>query len=121
MRPHFTAPSLPETYYSQLGVNENATSDEIRKAGRSRALAHHPDKGGAPRVFRMYQVAWDVLSNDSHRQDYDLWIARQRRPVVRRERVYTVNFEDIFGKGMGVDVANGFSWTSYTTTTDGTI
>jgi len=35
-----------EDFYQILGVNQNATQDEIKKAYRKLAVEHHPDKGG---------------------------------------------------------------------------
>jgi molecular chaperone DnaJ len=32
-------------YYSTLGVQRNASQDEIKKAYRSAAMKHHPDRG----------------------------------------------------------------------------
>ncbi len=35
-------------FYKTLGVEKNATADEIKKAFRKKALKEHPDKGGDP-------------------------------------------------------------------------
>lgn len=40
-----------EKYYKLLGVQKNATQDEIRKAFRKLALKEHPDKGGDVNKF----------------------------------------------------------------------
>jgi hypothetical protein len=48
------APSIWET----LGLSSNATSDELKRAYRTRALATHPDRGGDPEAFRAVQSAF---------------------------------------------------------------
>jgi DnaJ family protein A protein 2 len=35
-----------EKYYKIIGVEKNATVDEIKKAFRKKAIREHPDKGG---------------------------------------------------------------------------
>lgn len=37
-----------QRYYDLIGVDKKATSDEIKKAFRKKALKEHPDKGGDP-------------------------------------------------------------------------
>ena len=39
-------------FYDVLGVNENSTQDEIKKAYRKKAVEHHPDKGGSEEEFK---------------------------------------------------------------------
>jgi curved DNA-binding protein len=58
-------------YYKTLGVGEQASLDEIKKAYRSLANKHHPDKGGDQARFKDISVAYDTLSNDQKRAEYD--------------------------------------------------
>ena len=58
-------------YYETLGVKKNASQDEIKKAYRSLANKHHPDKGGDQNKFKDISVAYDTLSDTQKRQEYD--------------------------------------------------
>eukprot|EP00752_Nemacystus_decipiens_P008284 g7406.t1 len=60
-----------ETYYSILGVDTTASTDEICKAYRRASLLVHPDKGGDPRAFRRLSRAHDVLRDPGLRELYD--------------------------------------------------
>jgi curved DNA-binding protein CbpA len=57
--------------YETLGVAPEATKDEIKKAYRSKAQQHHPDKGGDKDVFQQVQLAYDVLSDPARREKYN--------------------------------------------------
>jgi len=59
-------------YYETLGVRKNATQEEIKKAYRSLANKHHPDKGGDQAKFKDISVAYDTLSDPQKRQEYDM-------------------------------------------------
>jgi DnaJ-class molecular chaperone len=59
------------THYATLGVPENATQDEIKKAYRKLAMQHHPDKGGDTARFQEIQSAYDAISDDQKRAQYD--------------------------------------------------
>lgn len=58
-------------YYELLSVDKKATTEEIRKAFRKKALKEHPDKGGDPDKFKEVTAAYEVLSNPEKRQLYD--------------------------------------------------
>lgn len=58
-------------YYSTLGVPRGASEDEIKKAYRSLAMKHHPDRGGDQAQFQKIQEAYDTLGDPGKRQQYD--------------------------------------------------
>jgi len=57
--------------YQTLGVNRDATPDEIKRAYRKLASQHHPDKGGDKNKFQEIQGAYDTLSDPNKRAAYD--------------------------------------------------
>ena len=58
-------------YYQVLGVEKNASQDEIKKAFHRLAHKYHPDKGGDEKKFKEINEAYQVLSDASKRQQYD--------------------------------------------------
>lgn len=58
-------------HYEALGVDKNATPEEIKKAHRRKARKNHPDKGGDPEKFMLVQRAYEILSNEEKRRRYD--------------------------------------------------
>jgi DnaJ-class molecular chaperone len=59
------------THYDTLGVSDNASSDEIKKAYRKLANQYHPDKGGNTDKFQQLQSAYEILSDQARRAQYD--------------------------------------------------
>ncbi len=58
-------------YYQTLGVQRNATDNEIKRAYRKAAMKHHPDRGGDQVQFQVIQEAYATLSDPQKRQQYD--------------------------------------------------
>ena len=44
-----------QSFYKMLGIEKNATPDEIKKAYRKAAVKNHPDKGGDEAIFKNIQ------------------------------------------------------------------
>ena len=66
--------SAIKDYYKILGVEKNATKDEIKKAYRKLARLYHPDRNPDPEAeekFKEINEAYHVLSDDEKREEYD--------------------------------------------------
>lgn len=58
--------------YETLGINEDATSKEIKKAYKGKAMILHPDRnGGEDKGFDDLKKAYEVLSDNERRARYD--------------------------------------------------
>ena len=58
-------------FYEILGVSKEASQAEIKKAYRKLAIQHHPDKGGDEEKFKEITRAYEVLSDEEKRAQYD--------------------------------------------------
>lgn len=55
--------------YTILGIQPNASQEEIKKAYRKLSLKHHPDRGGDEEMFKELSAAYEQLSNPSNSQN----------------------------------------------------
>lgn len=59
-------------YYELLNVTKQATKSEIKSAYFKLVKSHHPDQSGQSEYFQKVKEAYEVLSEDEKRFDYDL-------------------------------------------------
>ena len=62
---------MAKDYYEILGVARAASKDEVKKAFRKLAHKYHPDKGGDESKFKEINEAYQILSDDKKRAEYD--------------------------------------------------
>jgi len=58
-------------YYQTLGVNRNASQDDIKKAYRKMSMKYHPDRGGNEAKFKEINEAYATLSDSQKKAQYD--------------------------------------------------
>lgn len=108
-------------YYEVLGVQKNASKEEIKKAYRKQALKYHPDKNPddkeAEDKFKEAAEAYEVLSNEEKRQRYDQFGHAGVSGAgsgfgggggMSMDDIFS-HFGDIFGGGFGFSGFSGFS------------
>jgi len=62
---------MAKDYYKTLGIEKSATAEDVKNAFRRLAMEHHPDKGGNPEKFKEANEAYQVLSDEQKRSQYD--------------------------------------------------
>jgi molecular chaperone DnaJ len=82
---------MSEDHYTTLGLQRDASLDEIKKAYRLLAMRHHPDRTqNNPQdteIFKAVAIAFATLSNPERRADYDRSLATsERRATKSRSR-----------------------------------
>ncbi|MBI1834086.1 MAG: molecular chaperone DnaJ [Candidatus Andersenbacteria bacterium] len=92
---------MADDYYSVLGVSRDATKEDIKKAYRKLAHAHHPDKaGGDENKFKQINEAYQVLSDEKKRAQYDQFGQTSEEPGGGNPfGGFNINFEDLGGIG----------------------
>jgi len=59
-------------YYNVLGVDRNASEEQLKKAYKKQSMQHHPDRnGGSEEKFKQINEAYSALKDPQKRQMYD--------------------------------------------------
>lgn len=87
-------------YYQTLGVNKNASDEEIKRAYRKLAMKYHPDKNPnkkeAEERFKEINEAYAVLSDKEKRKQYDTYGAEGFRQRFTQEDIFRgFDFDEI--------------------------
>ncbi|MCX6824800.1 MAG: DnaJ domain-containing protein [candidate division SR1 bacterium] len=64
---------VKKDYYNILGVKEDASPEEIKKAFKKAAVKHHPDKGGDKKKFQEMNEAYQVIGDEKKKGQYDAY------------------------------------------------
>ena len=100
-------------YYEVLGLNKNATDDEIKKAYKKLAKKYHPDlnpddKKAAEEKMKELNAAYEVLKDKDKRAQYDQFGHAAFQPGGGGGRPGGDPFGDIFGRAGGGGGGFGF-------------
>ncbi len=110
-----------EDYYKTLGVNRNASEQELKSAYRKLALKYHPDRNPSPEAeekFKQINEAYEVLSDPKKKQMYDTYGADavnngagfggfQSGGFGNFEDIFSSVFSDMFGGSFGGSFGGG--------------
>lgn len=94
-------------YYKILGVEKNASAEEIKKRYRKLAMKYHPDKTKGDKAseekFKQISEAYAVLSEPDKRKEYDTFGSSGFKQKYSQEDIFrNFDFEDILrGFGFG--------------------
>ena len=97
-------------FYEVLGVQKNASREEIKKAYRQLAIKHHPDRNpenkDSEEKFKEATEAYEILADERKRQAYDQYgfagLSGMGQPTAQDFSSIFQGFEDIFGDVSGI-------------------
>ncbi len=97
-------------FYEVLGVQKNASREEIKKAYRQLAIKHHPDRNpgnkDSEERFKEATEAYEILADERKRQTYDQYgfagLNGMGQPTAQDFSTIFQGFEDIFGDVSGI-------------------
>jgi len=118
---------VKKDYYDILGVKEDASAEEIKKAFKKAAVKHHPDRWGDKKKFQEMNEAYQVIGDEKKKSQYDAyrkwgfsWFDGQGWFGWFGGGQWGVDFWDFdIGDLMGGIFGGGFGWWSRRKSTQG--
>jgi curved DNA-binding protein len=106
---------MAKSLYETLGVSENASASEIKKAYRNLAKKYHPDMNKTPEAeekFKEINAAYEVLGDEEKKAQYDTYgdsmFGGQNFHDFARGQGAGVDLNDILREMFGGGAAGGF-------------
>jgi curved DNA-binding protein len=96
-------------YYATLGLKRGASADDIKRAYRSMAMKHHPDRGGDEKKFKQIEEAYRFLSDPEKKRIVDMGGDPNAQPGGFHNQG---PFEFHFGSGNFEDIFQNFGFGS---------
>ncbi|MDY6834521.1 MAG: DnaJ domain-containing protein [Chloroflexota bacterium] len=106
---------MAKDYYKILGVNKNATEEELKKSYRKLAMQYHPDRNQgkeqwANEKFKEINEAFSVLGDPEKRRQYDRYGSVGNPGDIFSNPFTRTTFDDLMkdysGAGLGIDFIN---------------
>ncbi len=86
-------------FYDLLEINSNATSEEIIKAYKKKAMLYHPDKNNGAEVantmFKLLGLAKETLFDPQKRLEHDYVVNVKPRPKPQPERIEVPVYKEV--------------------------
>ena len=96
-----------KNYYNMLGVSEDASNDQIKKAFKNIAKKEHPDRGGNEVKFKEANEAYDTLKDSTKKQEYDT-VRRYGQNFGGQGTTFNFRSGDTFGDDIFESFFSGF-------------
>jgi curved DNA-binding protein len=89
--------------YKVLGVDRNTNENDLKKAYKTKAMKHHPDRGGDEAKFKELNEAYDVLKDPQKKAAYDRYGTTDMHRQGGDNHTYNFNgdINDIFNNFFG--------------------
>ena len=104
-----------QNLYELLGINKNASPEEIKKAYRKLSMEFHPDRNNGSEAstekFKKISAAYETLGDESNRRKYDMMGGmgmgggQNMGPGINPNDILNFFSKNVFN-GMGMDMGN---------------
>ena len=96
-----------KNYYDMLGVAEDASNDQIKRAFKNIAKKEHPDRGGNEVKFKEANEAYDTLKDTKKRHEYDT-VRKYGQSMGGQGGNFHFTSDDFFGDNIFENFFSGF-------------